>query len=336
VPGAQRTGAIAPLSLRNRILGRLAATPEITGFVIMLAVCAGFSSMSPAFFTPRNLQNILIITPELGLVTLGIAILIISGEFDLSVGSVFAFAPMITILAITGGMPFAVSVLLGLVGAVAVGLVNGWITIRFAIPSFITTLGALFAVRSLTVIVSGGFPPPFPDSAPVQVFVANFGYFRASLIWFVGISTALAFVLHRTNIGNWIFATGGQVQAARDMGIPVNKVKIGCFVLCSVLAGFAGIIQTFRIESPLPSAGEGIELQAIAAAVIGGVALAGGIGSVVGALIGTLLIRFIDNGLVMSRIDANWFKFALGLLTVASVILNGAVRRYALKLRRHA
>ncbi|MFI4995566.1 MAG: ABC transporter permease [Hyphomicrobiales bacterium] len=302
----------------------------------MLVVCAGFSAMSPAFFNPRNLQNILTITPELGLVTLGIAILIISGEFDLSVGSVFALSPMIVILAIAAGVPFGVSVLLGLIGAVAVGFVNGWITLRFAIPSFITTLGALFAVRSLTVIISGGFPPPFPDGVPVQVFVANFGYFRASLIWFLGIALVLALVLHRTNIGNWIFATGGQVQAARDMGIPVGKVKIGCFMLCSLLAGFAGIVQTLRIESPLPSAGEGIELQAIAAAVIGGVALAGGIGSVAGALIGTLLIRFIDNGLVMSRIDANWFKFALGLLTVASVILNGAVRRYALKLRRHA
>ncbi|HEX2889250.1 ABC transporter permease [Vineibacter terrae] len=328
--------APAAPSLRDRLLGRLAATPEITGLLIMLVVLVGFTLLSPAFLTTRNFQNILIITPELGLVTLGLAILIISGEFDLSVGSVFALSPMVTILAITAGLPMMPAVILGLLGAAAVGLANGWITIRFAIPSFITTLGSLFAVRSLTVIISGGFPPPFPEGVPVDVLVANFGFFRASLLWFLGIACVLAVILHRTNVGNWIFATGGQVQAARDMGIPVNKVKIGCFVLCAVLAGFAGIIQTFRIESPLPSAGEGLELQAIAAAVIGGVALAGGVGSVVGALIGTLLIRFIDNGLVMSRIDANWFKFALGVLTVASVILNGAVQRYAVRLRRRA
>lgn len=321
-------------SLVNRFLSRLAATPEITGFVILIAASIGFSMLSPAFLTARNLQNLLIIVPELGLVTLGIAVLIICGEFDLSVGSVFALSPMITILAFATGTPFLFAVLLGIVGAALVGFANGWITLRFAIPSFITTLGTLFAVRSITVILSGGFPPPYPDDMPTAVFVANFGAFRASLLWFAVIAIVLSMVLHRTNIGNWMFATGGQAQAAKDMGIPVDRVKIGCFMLCSILAGFAGIVQTFRIESPLPSAGEGIELQAIAAAVIGGVALAGGIGSIVGALIGALLIRIIDNGLVMSRIDANWFKFALGALTIGSVILNGAVQRFAIRLRR--
>jgi simple sugar transport system permease protein len=323
-------------SFASRALARLAATPEITGAAIMIIVFIGFAITAPAFMTARNLQNILIILPELGLVTLGLAVLIIVGEFDLSVGSTFALSPMIVILLFVAGVPFVIALAFGILGAVAVGLVNGWITIRFAIPSFITTLGTLFAVRSLTVILSGGCPPPFPDGMATALFVANFGPFRASLIWFVLIATMLALFLHRTNVGNWIFATGGQTQAAKDMGIPVNNVKLGCFVLCAVLAGFAGILQTFRIESPLPSAGEGVELQAIAAAVIGGVALAGGVGSVLGAIIGTLLIRFIDNGLVMSRIDANWFKFALGGLTIGSVIVNGAVQRAATRLRRHA
>jgi ribose/xylose/arabinose/galactoside ABC-type transport system permease subunit len=241
---------------------------------------------------------------------------------------------MIVILAFAAGLGFWPSVILGLLGAAAVGLTNGWITLRFGIPSFIATLGTLFAVRSLTVIISGGFPPPFPDGMNTAIFVANFGYFRASLLWFCGIAVVLALFLHRSNFGNWIFATGGQTQAARDMGIPVDTVKTMCFVLCSVLAGLAGIIQTFRIESPLPSAGEGLELQAIAAAVIGGVALAGGVGSVIGAVIGTLLIRLIDNGLVMSRIDANWFKFALGVLTIGSVIFNGSIQRAAARLAR--
>lgn len=323
-------------SLMNRALARLAATPEIVGAAIMIVVFVGFAVSAPAFMTARNLQNIMIILPELGLVTLGLAILIIAGEFDLSVGSTFALSPMITILAYASDVPFSIALALGLLGALTVGFVNGWITLRFAIPSFIVTLGALFAVRSLTVIISGGFPPPYPDGMATGLFVANFGPFRASLLWFLGIAIALAFVLSRTNVGNWVFATGGQTQAAKDMGIPVSRVKTGCFMLCSLLAGFAGLIQTFRIESPLPSAGEGIELQAIAAAVIGGVALAGGIGSVLGAIIGALLIRFIDNGLVMARIDANWFRFALGVLTVASVMLNGAVQRYTVKLRRHA
>jgi len=225
-------------------------------------------------------------------------------------------------------------VLLGLLAAIAVGGVNGWLTLRFAMPSFIVTLGALFGVRSLTVIASGGFPPPFPDELSTSFLIADLGWFKASLLWFAGI-TALTWVfLQRTNWGNWIYATGGHGQAARDMGVPVRQVKLGCFMLCSLLAGFAGIIQTFRLHAPLPGAGDGIELQAIAASVIGGTALAGGIGSVAGAVIGTCMIRLMENGLVMSRVDANWFKLALGTLTVVSVVLNMSVRGRALKTRR--
>jgi ribose/xylose/arabinose/galactoside ABC-type transport system permease subunit len=189
------------------MIARIAATPELTGVGILIAVLIAFSLVSPAFLTVRNLQNVLLITPELGLITLGLAILIISGEFDLSVGSVFALSPMIVILAFASGLGFWPAVILGLVGAAAVGLANGWITLRFGIPSFIATLGTLFAVRSLTVIISGGFPPPFPDGMNTAIFVANFGYFRASLLWFCGIALVLALFLHRSNFGNWIFAT---------------------------------------------------------------------------------------------------------------------------------
>ncbi len=117
------------------------------------------------------------------------------------------------------------------------------------------------------------------------------------------------------------------------MGIPVRQVKMACFVLCSMLAGFAGTIQVFRLQSPLPSIGESLELQAVAAAVIGGVALTGGVGTVFGAIIGALLIRVIDNGLVLSRIDANWFKFAIGALTVLAVVGNSWLQRTARQIK---
>ena len=129
-------------------------------------------------------------------------------------------------------------------------------------------------------------------------------------------------LLSRTNVGNWIKATGGFHEAAASMGIPVDRVKLFCFVLCSMLAGFAGLLQVLRLGSPLPSIGEGLELQAVAAAVIGGTALAGGIGTVLGGVLGALLIRVIDNGLVLSRVDANWFKFAIGFLTIFAVVAN--------------
>ena len=113
------------------------------------------------------------------------------------------------------------------------------------------------------------------------------------------------------------------------MGVPARRVKLFCFILCSVLAGFGGIIQVFRLQSPLPSIGDGLELQAVAAAVMGGTALTGGIGTVLGGIVGALLIRMIDNGLVMSQVDANWFKFAVGALTILAVIGNSWLRRTA-------
>ena len=153
-------------------------------------------------------------------------------------------------------------------------------------------------------------------------FVGPGGLFRASFIWFVAIAIAAAAMLSRTNLGNWIRVDRRQPGGRGAMGVPARRVKIFCFVLCSMLAGFAGIIQVLRLHSPLPSIGDGLELQAVAAAVIGGTALTGGVGTVLGAIVGALLIRVIDNGLVMTQVDANWFKFAVGALTIFAVVAN--------------
>ena len=162
-------------------------------------------------------------------------------------------------------------------------------------------------------------------------FLIGNGFARAT-----GIALLAAALLSLTNFGNWIRATGGFNEAAASMGIPVRRVKIICFMLCSMLAGFAGLLQVLRLGSPLPSIGEGLELQAVAAAVIGGTALAGGIGTVLGAIIGTLLIRTIDNGLVLSRVDANWFKFAIGLLTMFAVIANAWMAKMSRRIKVEA
>ena len=158
-------------------------------------------------------------------------------------------------------------------------------------------------------------------------FVDDGGLIRASVLWFAAIAILIALLLARTNFGNWVRATGGFMPAAAAMGIPTGKVKIACFMICSVLAGFAGMIQSLRLNSFLPSIGEGMELQAVAAAVIGGTSLAGGIGSILGGLIGATLIRVIDNGMVMSQVDGSWFKFAIGALTIFAVVGNSWLRR---------
>lgn len=318
----------------KRLLKVYLDKPELAGAVLLVLLLVVFQIASNGvLLSYNNLQGVFGLLPEVALVAIGVTILMIAGEFDLSVGSVFALSPMVMAVSMVAGVPFAPAMLLGLLAAALVGLVNGFITLRFQLPSFITTLGMLFVARSLTVVISGGFPPLLPADIPAYVFTQFVGLVRMSMFWFAGIAILLAVMLSATNWGNWIKATGGQLDAAAAMGIPTGAVKMFCFVLCSLLAGFAGIIQVLRLGSPLPSLGEGLELQAVAAAVIGGTSLFGGIGTVAGAIVGALLIRLIDNGLVLSRVDANWFKFAIGSLLVLAVIGNSWLRRTSRRIK---
>ena len=271
----------------RRVLKIYLEKPELAGRRPARRAGDASSRSAPTASSSRaeNLRGVLGLLPEVGLVAIGVTILMICGEFDLSVGSVFALMPMAFAIMLNAGVPFVPAVLLGLAIAAAVGFVNGYVTVKFAIPSFITTLGMLFMARSLTVVISGGFPPLLPE-VPSWIFtqyVGPGGLIRMSFIWFVGIALLATAMLSLTNFGNWIRSTGGFLEAAASMGIPVNRVKIVCFMLCSMLAGFAGLIQVLRLNSPLPSIGVGLELQAVAAAVIGGTALTGGIGTVLGA-----------------------------------------------------
>ncbi len=308
--------------------------PELAGVVLLALLVVLFEITSNGFFLSyENMRGVLGLLPEMALVAMGVTILMIAGEFDISVGSVFALAPMTMAVSMVAGVPFVFAALLGLAAAAAVGFLNGLITLRFAIPSFITTLGMLFVARSVTVVISGGFPPVLPADIPSWIFTAFVGLIRLSMFWFAGLAVVLAAILSLSNFGNWIKSTGGQIEAAAAMGIPTGAVKMTCFVLCALLAGFAGIVEVLRLGSPLPSLGEGLELQAIAAAVIGGTSLYGGVGTVLGAIVGALLIRVIDNGLVLSHVDANWFKFAIGSLLILAVVANAWLRRTSRRIK---
>ena len=308
--------------------------PELAGVVLLILLTAAFEVTSGGvFLSYENMRGVLGLLPEMGLVAIGVTLLMIAGEFDISVGSVFALAPMVMAVLLKRDAPFAAALICGLLAAGAVGFVNGVITLRFAIPSFITTLGMLFVARSATVVISGGFPPVLPIDIPAYVFTQYVGLIRLSMFWFAGIAVIAGAALSLTNFGNWIKATGGQIDAAAALGVSTGAVKMVCFVLCATLAGFAGVIQVLRLGSPLPSLGEGMELQAVAAAVIGGTSLYGGVGTVLGAIVGALLIRVIDNGLVLSHVDANWFKFAIGSLLILAVIGNSWLRRTSRRIK---
>ncbi len=242
----------------KRLLKIYLDKPELTGIAFLVILTVIFQVRSGGvFLNAYNLQGMLGLLPEMALVAIGVTLLMICGEFDLSVGSVFALMPMVMGVLLADGWPFALAFPAGLAVALLIGLINGVLTIRFSIPSFITTLGMLFVARSLTVVISGGFPPLIPpDAMPRALFVSFVGpgdMFRASFLWFLGVAILISLLLGRTNFGNWVRATGGFLPAAQSMGIPTARVKIACFVLCSLLAGFAGTIQVMRLGAPLPS-----------------------------------------------------------------------------------
>mgnify|MGYP000055678150 FL=1 len=313
----------------NISIKQILVKPEVSTFIMFIVIMVGFYIANPRFLDERNIRIVMGITPEYIIVAIGIAILMISGEFDLSVGSVFALVPMTIVQLTHQGFNIWVSIALGLSIGIIIGFINGFITLRFGIPSFIATLGMLYIARSLTTVATAGFPPPFPHELPNEMFVYQFELFRASLYWSLLVAVILGILLHRSNLGNWIYATGGDVIAASSMGIKTNNIKMFCFILCGFLAGFAGMIQTFRLEAPLPSQGYLLELESIAAAVIGGVSLFGGIGTVIGAMIGAILIRFLESGIIMARIDAEWFRAGLGTLIILSVVFNTYISRRA-------
>ncbi|MBN8997396.1 MAG: ABC transporter permease [Rhizobiales bacterium] len=310
---------------------------EIPGLVLLVVLVVLFSVFSNGIFvSTENLRGILGLLPEIGIVAIGVAILMIAGEFDLSVGSTFGLVPMVMVVFMSHGWGFAPAFGVAMLIGIGIGLVNAFVTLRLGIPSFITTLGMLFMMRSLTVVISGGFPPQIPSDVPRWLFTDYFGpgnFLRASFVWLVIIAICASLMLSRSNFGNWIKASGGQVAAAAALGVPVMRVKTICFAGCALLAGFAGVIQSLRLNSVMSSTGDGMELQAVAASVIGGVSLVGGIGTVFSAIIGALLIRVIDNGLVLTRTDPNWFKFAVGALIVFAVVANSWLQRLGKSVR---
>jgi simple sugar transport system permease protein len=315
-----------------RLLKIYMQRPELVALVVLIVFTTYFAVASNGLFLSNaNVRGMFSLYPELAILALGFSLLMIAGEFDLSIGSVMGLCPIVLCAMINFGIPFWPAFILALVVGAAIGLFNSAVTLRFGIPSFITTLGTLFMARSVAVVLySSGLATTLDIAVvPTWAFSEPLGIFRVSAIWLIALALLVWLLLEKTNFGNWIRATGGSVEAAKAMGIPTSLVKTVCFMICSILAGLAGIIQVVRIGSPIPSMGESMELQAIAAAVIGGIALSGGVGNIVGVVIGMAIIRVIDSGMIMSRVDASWFKFAIGFLIVCAVIANHWLERRA-------
>jgi simple sugar transport system permease protein len=234
---------------------------------------------------------------------------------------VYAFAPFIMYFTYQAGLPIWVGIIFGLLASAVVGLFNGLVTVLLKVPSFITTLGTLFLLEGITLTISNGFPVLAPNVGAFNQVFGNSPY--SEIIWAIAIVIVMQIVLSFTKWGLHTVATGSNLLGASETGVNVNRVKIGNFMLCSVFAGFAGILEGFRITSIDPLAGgTPIMFAAVAGAVIGGTSLMGGLGTIVGAFLGVLVLSILNDGFTLLGVSAFTFYIILGAAILIAMILN--------------
>jgi simple sugar transport system permease protein len=320
------------------LLQKVVSQPEFGPFVLLVVEIAAFSTRSPAFLSAGNISNLLAFTPELSMITLGMTLLMTAGEFDLSVGSVFGFAPIIMwTLYNTHVAPLEVGFVVALLFAVLVGLANGWFVTYLKIPSFLVTLGMLLVVRGTALYITDGFPQRTwtADSPLMRILVGEFSIgglsIYSSLLWFILFAVILGYILTESKVGNWIQAAGGNPEAARARGVKVTQTKIALFVLSAVISAWAGVTSSIRVSAANPNSGTGYELEVIAMVVIGGTALTGGRGTIVGTVIGVLILRTMRNGIVLIGVPGLAYNIFVGGIILAMMALHSWLER-----RHHA
>jgi len=309
-------------------LGAL-TTPAV--FVLAVVFLSIFTR-NHLFLDPRNLGAVAKLTPDLGVVALGVGMLMICGEFDLSVASIVAFNSYIfTQLLIAGIDPFLAFVIVLPIGAVF-GLINGVILVRTGLPSFIVTLSTMLFWRGLLYGISHMMPISIlnyvsPSSAFANLLTGQVGLVPFQILWFVGFAVILGVVLHFHRFGNWVYATGSNQEAARAMGINVGMVKVVCYMIIGFLCAFSAVMQSARLGSFAATQGIGYELQAIAAVVVGGTALTGGVGTMLGICLGIFIIQIIQNGIILLQAPVYGVQTFIGIAVILFVILNNLVSR---------
>jgi simple sugar transport system permease protein len=320
---------------RQSLIQRLIARPEFGPFVLLVVELAVFWAINHDFLSQQNISNTLVFTVELGLIALAMTLLMTSGEFDLSVGSVFGFSPVVMWTLFNAGVTsLEVAFVVAMVLAAFIGLVNGWFVTRLKIPSFLVTLGMLLVIRGSALFITDGFPQRTWSAsgqwlAEVMVGAFYIGSFRIymSLFWFIGAAIALGYVLTQTKFGNWIQASGGNAGAARARGVKVGRTKIALFILSALMAAFAGIISSIRTSAANPNSGTGYELEVIAMVVIGGTALTGGRGTIIGTVLGIFILRVMRNGIVLIGVPGLAYNIFIGAIILGMMALHYGLER---------
>lgn len=327
---------MANLPAQKQSFLRSDATQKLLAFAALIILFVGFSLASPNFFSFSNITGILLATAVNGVLALGVTFVIITSGIDLSIGTVMTFSAVMTGVFITvWKLPVPVGVLGGLLAGGVCGLVNGIFIAKMKIPPFIATLGMMMVTKGLSLVISGLKPIYFSDT-PVfnQIamgsilgsIIPGFSIPNAVLILF-GAAIVAGLILTKTILGRYDCAIGSNEEATRLSGVNVDRWKIAIYSLCGLFAGLAGVMMASRLNSAQPALGAGYELDAIAAAVIGGTSLSGGEGTIVGTIIGAFIMSVLTNGLRILSVPQEWQMVVTGGIVIAAVYADILRRR---------
>lgn len=319
-------------------IGSLMRRPETGSIIGLIALYIFFSIFGGVnFITSGGTASWLNVAAELGIVAIPIGFLMISGELDISIGSMIPASSM-TVAIVSGyyEAPMIVGIAASLGLGLLVGLLNGILVTRTAVPSLIVTMGTLFAVAGLTlgisVILTGSTSVALKSDDVTKFLLGQFvgGKFQVTIFWWAAIAIVCTYLLHFSKFGNWIFALGGDKESARNAGIPTNKLTILMFMGSGLGASFVGMSQAILYNSAQVSAGMSFIFNSIIAVVVGGVLLTGGYGSIFGIVLGTLTFAVVNQGIFYTDFDANWASLIIGVLLLVAVLMNNTFRRMAL------
>jgi simple sugar transport system permease protein len=280
------------------------------------------------YLSPLNIQSVLRAIPQLGIIAVGAGILMIAGEYDLSVGATFTFSALAMANTFNAGIPLALAVAAGLMTGIIIGAINGLVTLRARIPSFIATLGMMMLLRGLILFSSGTQTRPFhPGPTFESLMTGSIGLVQVSFIWLLLVTFGAYLLMDHHRLGNHIYAVGGNRDAATAIGVNVPRVKLSAFVIAGGAAALSGIISTVRVSSVSPIQGQGLELQAIAACVIGGVSLYGGKGSMIGVFLGAALLYTVQDILLLLRAPGFYLDSFVGAIILVAATLNRVIQK---------
>lgn len=348
--GGSGVPAASERMLRSSPLRRIFVRPETGAVAGSIAVWIFFAivSGSTGFLSLLGTANYLTVAADLTIQAVPVALLMIGGEFDLSVGSTMGASGMIiAILSAQYGLNLWAAIVVALVFAALIGVMNGYLVVRTGLPSFIITLGTSYILLGMTTGLTsaltgltevGGVDKTAGYSAAHALFGSKIliggAGFPVDILWALLIVAVATWVLLGTSFGNWVFGVGGDANAARNIGVPVRSVKILLFVGTAVFSCLLAIIQVVTFTSSQVLLGQGNEFLAIVSAVIGGVLLTGGYGSAIGAMFGALAFGIVEQGIVFAGVDVNWYKAVVGVILLLAVLLNSYVRKLAMEKRR--